>query len=205
LPWQPLTPYLTGNLSNPIEGTSGSASVDDVFQAIAVNGEGTSGPSSALAGGQPECGAVSCFANTNPPGTTKLAMNGAMSAGSAVLTSTSNPFTSAQVGQAISISGAGNAGGTIPLYTTIASFQNSGQVTLSASTLQTGGTSGAMVNLTTSAGDTVCDSSDPSVNPDAINPSLPYSTSCPNGIVWQDVGPQNQRGDVFAVNLGNQH
>ncbi len=204
LPWQPLTPYVLGNLSNPIEGTSGSGLIDDVFQAIAVNGTGTSGPSSALPGGQPQCGTISCFANTNPPGVTRLATNGAMSVGSAVLTSTSNPFSPTQVGQSISISGAGNAAGTIPLYATITSFQNSGQVTLSVSTLETGGTSGATVNLTTSAGDTVCDSSNPTVNPDVINPSLPYSASCPNGIVWQDVGPQNQRGDVFAVNLGNQ-
>jgi hypothetical protein len=128
-----------------------------------------------------------------------------MSAGSAVLTSSKNPFASGQVGQGISVSGAGNAAGTIPLYTTILSYQSTGQVTLSAPTLETGGTTVATVNLVTSAGDTVCDSSNPSVSPDVINPSPPYSTSCPNGVVWQNVGPQTQRGDVFAVNLGNQH
>jgi hypothetical protein len=205
LPWQPSTTYTTGNMIDPIEGTGGSGAVDDVFQAIAVNGTGTSGPNSSLFGDQPECGTVSCFASANPPGATQLATNGAMSAGSTVLTSSKNPFTSGQVGQEISVSGAGNAAGTIPLYTTIISYQSAGQVTLSAPTVETGGTTIATVNLVTSAGDTVCDSSNPSVSPDVINPSLPYSTSCPNGVVWQNVGPQTQRGDVFAVNLGNQH
>ena len=51
----------------------------------------------------------------------------------------------------------------------------------------------------TAAGNTICDSASGA----SINPSLPYSTSCPSGIVWQDIGPQNQRGDVFAVNLGH--
>jgi hypothetical protein len=36
-----------------------------------------------------------------------------------------------------------------------------------------------------------------------MNPTLPYSSSCPSGTVWQDLGPQNQRGDIFAVNLGH--
>jgi hypothetical protein len=189
----------------PIEGTGGSGAVDDVFQAIAVNGTGISGPGSTLTGNQPECGTVSCFASANPPGATELATSGAMSAGSAVLTSSKNPFTSGQIGQEVSIFGAGNAAGTIPLYTTILSYQSAGQVTLSTPTLETDGTTEATVSLVTSAGDTVCDSSNPSVSPDVINPSIPYSTSCPNGIVWQNVGPQTQRGDVFAVNLGNQH
>ena len=50
-------------------------------------------------------------------------------------------------------------------------------------------------------GNTICDSASGA----SMNPALPYSTSCPTGTVWQDIGPQNQRGDVFAVNLGNQH
>jgi hypothetical protein len=50
-------------------------------------------------------------------------------------------------------------------------------------------------------GSTICDSASGA----AMNPALPYTTSCPTGTVWQDIGPQNQRGDVFAVNLGNQH
>ncbi len=117
-PWQAATLYTVGNLINPIEGTSGSAQIDDVFQAIFVNGN--SGPQSTLTSHQPKCGSVSCFATTSPP------------------------------------------------------------------TIST-------------AGDTVCDSTSGSAN--SINPPLPYSTSCPNGVVWQDLGPQTQRGDVFAVRL----
>jgi hypothetical protein len=120
LPWIPATTYVVGNTINPIEGTSGSGQVDDVFQAIYVNG--ASGPASTLAGKQPKCGTTSCFANTTPP-------------------------------------------------------------------------------TSSVAGGTVCDSTSGTAN--SINPSLPYSTSCPNGVVWQDLGVQTQRGDVFAVKLGN--
>jgi len=51
---------------------------------------------------------------------------------------------------------------------------------------------------TTSPGNTICDSASGA----SMNPTPPYSTSCSGGTVWQDIGPQNQRGDVFAVNLG---
>lgn len=137
LPWEPATSYTVGNTINPIEGTSGSGGVDDVFQAIYVNGN--SGPASTLPGKQPKCGSTSCFANTNPP-----LCNGLSCASNP----TSTPFT---------------------------------------------------------AGDTVCDNQNynGTTQLNAINPTPPYSTSCPNGVVWQDLGPQDQRGDVFAVNLGN--
>jgi hypothetical protein len=82
------------------------------------------------------------------PAGTQLATNGAMASASAVLTSASNPFTAAMVGATIAVSAAGNAGGTLPLYTTIASYQSPGQVTLATATLETGGTSGATVTLT---------------------------------------------------------
>jgi hypothetical protein len=82
------------------------------------------------------------------PAGTALATNGAMAASSAVLTSASNPFTASMVGARIAVTAAGNTGGTLPLYTTIASYQSPGQVTLAAATLQTGGTSGATVTLT---------------------------------------------------------
>jgi hypothetical protein len=51
---------------------------------------------------------------------------------------------------------------------------------------------------TTAPGNTICDSASGA----SMNPLAPYSTSCTAGTVWQDIGPQNQRGDVFAVNLG---
>lgn len=59
------------------------------------------------------------------------------------------------------------------------------------------------------AGDTICDNQNfngtgvpvTGTQLNSINPALPYSSSCPNGVVYQDVGPQNSRGDVFAVQL----
>jgi hypothetical protein len=113
LPWAANTTYTVGNMINPIEGTSGSGAVDDVFQAIYAGGP--SGPTQ--------------------PGPT-----------------TPNSYFSTSVGP-----------------------------------------------TATAAGNTICDSALGA----SMNPSLPYSTSCPSGIVWQDIGPQNQRGDVFAVNLGH--
>jgi hypothetical protein len=100
---------------NPIEGTSGSAGVDDVFQAIYVGG--STGPT------QPGPAAPNSY------------------------------------------------------------FSTSTGPTISA------------------PGSTICDSASGA----SVNPTVPYSTSCAAGAVWQDIGPQNQRGDVFAVNLGNQN
>jgi hypothetical protein len=122
LPWTAGHSYTVGNLINPIEGTGGSGAIDDVFQAIHVNG--TSGPQSSLSGKQPKCGSVSCFTATTAP-------------------------------------------------------------TASA------------------AGSTVCDNQNynGTTQLNSLNPALPYSTSCPNGVVWQDLGPQTGRGDVFAVKL----
>jgi hypothetical protein len=115
LPWAGSTTYVVGNLINPIEGTTGTGAVDDVFQAIYAGG----------------------------------------------------PTGSTQPGPAIPNS-----------YFSTATTPTS-----------------------SSPGSTICDSASGA----SVNPSLPYSTSCPTGTVWQDIGPQTQRGDVFAVNLGNQH
>lgn len=87
---------------------------------------------------------------SSTPGGVALGTDGAMGAGLKVLTSASNPFTPAMVGATIAVSKAGNTGGTIPLYTTIASYQSPGQVTLAAATIQTGGTSAATMTLTES-------------------------------------------------------
>jgi hypothetical protein len=69
----------------------------------------------------------------------------------------------------------------------------------------------AQTNAPTSlaAGDTVCDNQNfngtgspvTGTQLNSINPSLPYSASCPNGLVWQDLGPQTQRADVLAVQV----
>lgn len=55
-------------------------------------------------------------------------------------------------------------------------------------------------------GDTICDTTVPGTTPAFYNPQPPYATSCPvsgvgAGVVWQDLGLQTGRGDVFAVNL----
>ena len=101
---------------------------------------------------------------------TTLATDGAMSAASQVLTSASNPFTAAMVGQTIQVVNGGNTGGTIPLNTTIASYQNAGQVTLAIPVLKTGGISGATIALTG--------------HPDIIS----STTGDANGLVWQNSG-----------------
>jgi hypothetical protein len=61
-------------------------------------------------------------------GTVIGASNGAITTGTAILTSVSNPFTPAMVGSAISVTTAG--AGATTLYTTILSYQSAGQVTL---------------------------------------------------------------------------
>jgi hypothetical protein len=48
------------------------------------------------------------------------------------------------------------------------------------------------------AGETICDAPPTTAS---FNPALPYATSCAGGVVWQDLGPATQRGDVFAVRL----
>ena len=85
------------------------------------------------------------------PAGTQLCTDGAMSAtGVKVLTSASNPFTQAMVGATIAVSKAGNAAGTLPLYTTVASYQSPGQITLAAATLETAAGSSMTVTLTES-------------------------------------------------------
>ena len=115
LPWAASASYVVGNMIDPIEGTTGTGAVDDVFQAIYVGG----------------------------------------------------PTGSVQPGPAIPNSYFNTAAGP----------------------------------TASSPGSTICDSASGA----SQNPTLPYSTSCATGTVWQDIGPQTQRGDVFAVNLGNRH
>jgi hypothetical protein len=110
---------------------------------------------------------------------TTLATNGSIASGAAVLTSSSNPFAASQVGQAISVSGAGNSGGTTPLYTTILSYQNAGQVTLATTALHAV-TNSATVVLTG--------------HPDMLSSTVGDTT----GIVWTNVGPS------YVIENGNQ-
>lgn len=70
--------------------------------------------------------------------------DGAMSTGSAVLTSASGKFVSGDVGKAVQVKGAGPAGVTT-LVTTVLSYQSATQVTLAASNASGAPVSGALV------------------------------------------------------------
>jgi hypothetical protein len=79
LPWQPGHTYKLGQLINPIEGTTGTGAIDDVFQNQGPTATTTTGPNSSIGSNQPAClqsvGGVanklaSCFAGSNPPSTT---------------------------------------------------------------------------------------------------------------------------------------
>jgi hypothetical protein len=212
-PWASGTSYSVGNLINPIEGTTGSGSIDDVFQAITA---GTSGPNSSIGGNQPVClqyvgGAsgqtASCFAGTNPPATTAATVTAASESGTTGTIAVSTAL-ALNVGTQVTLAGFSPSGwnGIFPVTGAVGADcpgTNCGTVT----SFQLAGLPPGLSAVTTfgaaaSEGDTVCDS--PSDNGsgsvNSFNPS-----SCSGGVLWQDLGPQTQRGDVFAVNLGNQH
>lgn len=198
LPWQPALPYVVGNLINPIEGTSGSGGIDDVFQALT---SGTTGPPSSLSNNQPECGSVSCFANTNPPTVTAVAVVAATESGNTGTITLPSPGWAVNTGVFVTLSGFSPTGwnGTFP----VSSGSGAGLTTLTLSGLASGLAAVTTFGTAAAQGDTVCDNS--SGLSDVLNPPLPYASTCSSGVVWQDLGPQTQRGDVFAVNLGNQH
>lgn len=77
-------------------------------------------------------------------GNGKVVGDGAMSSGSAVLTSATAAFTAADIGKAISVKGAA-ATGVTTLVTTIASRQSATQVTLSAANASGGALSNAVI------------------------------------------------------------
>ncbi len=206
LPWQSAASYVAGNTINPIEGTTGSAGIDDVFQAIT---SGTTGPNSSLTSKQPQCGSVSCFAITNPPSTTTVSVTGATES------ATTGTFTIATAielsdGALVTLAGFTPSGwnGTFAVTGTVGAGCPGGATCTPITTFQLVGLPSGLGAVTVfgtaaSQGDTVCDFT--AGSGDFINPSLPYSSSCSPGVVWQDLGEQTQRGDVFAVNLSNQH
>lgn len=187
LPWLPQTSYVAGNTVNPIEGTGGNGQVDDVFQALTT---GTSGAPSTLTGGQPQCGTVSCFASSVAPTITPVPITAASENGPTVtITSALNPGVNVQV----------NIAGVTPPGYNGTFFVTSSSSTQFQYSTTSGLGSGTVLGTAAAAGSRVCDSGG------SMNPLPPYSTSCTGGVVWQDLGPQTQRGDVFAVNLGIQH
>jgi hypothetical protein len=212
-PWASGTSYSGGNLTNPIEGTTGSGSIDDVFQAITA---GTSGPNSSIGSNQPVClqyvGGIagqkaSCFAGTNPPSTTAVAVT---AASESVTTGTFAVSTALALDAGVQVTLAGfmptGWNGTFPVTGAVGANcpgLNCGSVTsFQLAGLPSGLSAVATFGTVASEGDTVCDSplDDGSGSVNSFNPS-----SCSDGVLWQDLGPQTQRGDVFAVNLGNQH
>ncbi len=211
LPWAASTAYVAGNRITPIEGTGGSSAVDDVFQALT---SGITGPESTLSNNQPSClvfvgGTLqqgSCFANTNPPTVTPLTITAVSEAGTTGTITVSSPGLTLNNGTLVTLAGftgsdtgwngtfavTGMVGANCPgsACGPVTTFQLTGM----PSGLSTPGSySGAAA---TAQGDTVCDLTNP--GQDSINAS-----SCA-GVTWGDIGPQTQRGDVFAVNLGNQ-
>lgn len=138
------SPTFTGTPHAPTNGTPADSSTQiatDAFvqAAITAAGVGTSlNPGVTVVTNAPY--------NAKCDG--KWVTDGAMALSSTTLTcATSTPFTSSgvNVGQAIRVQGAGNTGGTIDLYTTIAAFTDSGHVTLTAPCLNSSGVTGATV------------------------------------------------------------
>jgi hypothetical protein len=115
-----------------------------------------------------------------------LATNGSITSGAATMTSSSNPFTAAQVGQAICVTGAGNSAGTVPLCTTIFSYGSAGSVTLATPALHT---------VTTSATVTL------SGHPDFYSSTVGDA----NGLIWVNLGPSYipaSSGQLWTANAG---
>jgi hypothetical protein len=77
---------------------------------------------------------------------TQTVADGVMSVGSGVLTSATGSFKLSDVDNTISVAGAGNAAGTLPLVTTIKAYTSATSVTLTANCAKTGGVSGAAVS-----------------------------------------------------------
>jgi hypothetical protein len=211
---------VAGQTTNPLETTSVSGGADDVFQAIT---SGIAGPANQPGGAnnQPVCVIggknVSCFANTNPPSVSPLVVTAATESGTTGSFTVSGGTLQLNVGEFVTLTGftwsGGNGNGTFAVTGTVgsgcpgtsctgvSSFQLAGM----PSSLGTASTLGQA----TSQGDTICDNQNfngtgSPVTGSQLNtfePALPYSTSCPAGVVWQDLGPQTQRGDMFAVSL----
>jgi hypothetical protein len=208
-PWVASSPYAAGNLINPIEGTGGTAQVDDVFQA---QNSGTSGANSTLGfKSDPAClnyasTKVSCFANTNSPTSGTVTPTGASEVSATSTYTFSGASLQLNVGVKVTLAGWSPSGynGTWTVTGTVGSGCP-GTACGTVSTWQLTGlptSLGSVAAFGTAAaqGDQVCDSPNDngSGNVNGFNLS-----SCPgSGVVWQDLGPQTQRGDVFAVNLG---
>lgn len=201
--WYGSTSYVAGNTINPIEGLVGTNQIDDVFQALTT---GTSGPSTGAGTSSvnPLCGSVSCFSITNPPSTTAVSVTGASEIGTTG-TITASAGIQLNDGEFVTLAGFSPGGwnGTFAVTGTVGAGCP-GAACAAVTTFNLAGMPSGLGTPTTlgtaaSQGDTVCDLTTP--GSDALDPAPPYSSSCSPGVVWQDLGPQTQRGDVFAVKL----
>ncbi len=186
--------YVAGNMINPLEGTGGGGQVDDVFQALT---SGQAGYASSLGSGQPKCGTTSCFAHTNPPTSCTGTGCTANTINIASINGTGGTVTlalSETVQQNVYVTLAGTTGGTFdgtyPVTTTTTG------ATIPLTGLPSGTQAGAGGSFA-AQGDRICDA----IAGASFNPLPPYSSSCTGGVVWQDLGFQAARGDVFAVKL----
>ena len=192
-PWASGTSYSAGNLINQIEGTTGTGSIDDVFQAVT---SGISGPNSSIGSNQPVClqyvdgtsGQVaSCFAGTNPPSTTAVTVTGASEAGTTGMIAVSTAL-ALNVGVQVTLAGFSPSGwnGTFPVTGavgvncpgtncgTVTSFQLTG--------LPSGLSAVTTFGTAASEGDTVCDS--PSDNGSGSINSFNPSSCSGSGVLW---------------------
>lgn len=183
--WDPGFTYSAGQMINPLQGTTGGGSIYDVFQAITVNGP-TSLCTTATGGvcGTPlptwkSCTATLLTGCSFGPTATSTVTSASVTAGVATVLSTLQP----PVGSFVTI--AGNTTGTYnATWMITASTSTQFQFALASAASGTGGT--AYVR-----GSQFCDSQ-------TSSDTLP---SCTHGTIWQDVGVNNQRGDVFFVTL----
>ncbi len=125
-------------------------------------------------------------------------LDGAMTSGSAVLTcATSTPFTSADVGKAVMVKYAMSSATGTTLCTTIASFQSSSQVTLSAS-----------ANTTVSAATVLYGTDDTVAFQNAVNAAVTYAQAHsqyaevtippPDGAFYAIAGPLKTGGSTLG-------
>lgn len=127
------SPVFTGNPMGVTQsnGDNSTSLATTAFVQAAVTGGGGGGPTGmSVVTNAAFSGGAKCDAQS--------VSDGAMtSAGHGLACTTSTPFASGDVGKLIKVKGAGNAGGTLDLITTIATFVDSGHITTTAAAAKT--------------------------------------------------------------------
>jgi hypothetical protein len=122
--------------------------------------------------------------------------NGAISSGTAALSSVSNPFVAADAGRAIIVRGAGTAGA--DLVTTIATYVSAGNVTLADNASTT--VAGASVIWEARAGDTMSSHSPWTDNVNYSNANRPAFTP---GVIASGSVDNSSSQATFSINVNN--